>query len=431
MRRVGTGWKESRVKEDSLLFIADSRPTILQRVYAGIPPKPALDRLDEFRDDRQPCMKLYSNPQFFMDDLIRTLEAKEKERRDARRGKRPKKVKQIESHYQRPKQVQEVAVKRYDKQGNLIVPEQKRSEASVGENVLAPTTESGGSSTSPSAAAGPGQPGGVRVRKRVGPIPRPAMPPPSAPPPPLPPTAMLPPPPPPPSTAAATGALSAETMGISSGDMAAAAAALPPPPVLTIYSMEEAAAAAHMSGISVSLPTPSAIPASAAATGPVAGGAADNAPAVAGAEGTIRLLLPAPPIPQSSISGPHETALPDAMSGSEALHGLPPPPPPPPPVVAAAASYTPTQRRADQDGGDIVAPTGMRDPRQVMLEQIRGGAKLRRVEAAPRHKSVAVKSQPLHMQAMSTAITALLSRRAAMEESDEESGEEEDANWDD
>jgi hypothetical protein len=108
-------WTLTCPEPPSQLLTPKTRPTVLQRVYTSIAAVPSLHELDCFRDDGQPCMKLFSYPQFFLDEWVRS-NASADNREKKRRKKKPTRV----ATEQRPRKVREMTVRRYDNQGNVV-----------------------------------------------------------------------------------------------------------------------------------------------------------------------------------------------------------------------------------------------------------------------------------------------------------------------
>ncbi|KAJ3021397.1 hypothetical protein HKX48_008627 [Thoreauomyces humboldtii] len=114
-------WK-SRPMVASNLFTRDSEDPLMREAYDACHEAPRLSEMDEYRTDSVPCMKLYSYPEFFAEEW-RTLMQKEID--EERRRKRERRELKKKAKLARPAtlnkiQVQELQIKRYNSQGEVI-----------------------------------------------------------------------------------------------------------------------------------------------------------------------------------------------------------------------------------------------------------------------------------------------------------------------
>ncbi|TPX67578.1 hypothetical protein SpCBS45565_g03715 [Spizellomyces sp. 'palustris'] len=114
-------WK-SQLKLGSNLFTKETEDPSLRAVYETCNDAPNLSLMDPFRADGQPCMKFYSYPEFFAEEWKMLMQKEFDEERKRKKERRELKKK---AKLQRPTaagklQVQELQIKRYNSQGELI-----------------------------------------------------------------------------------------------------------------------------------------------------------------------------------------------------------------------------------------------------------------------------------------------------------------------
>jgi len=81
-----------KVTPDSQLFTKTSENFSVNQVYLGCIAPPNLQALDRYREDGQPCMKLYSYPQFFLEQWLQLMAKEDEEKRKAKAEKKKKKT---------------------------------------------------------------------------------------------------------------------------------------------------------------------------------------------------------------------------------------------------------------------------------------------------------------------------------------------------
>ncbi|KAJ3277252.1 Wiskott-Aldrich syndrome protein member 1, partial [Borealophlyctis nickersoniae] len=109
------------------LFTKDTEDPSVKEAYDACTPPPELGVMDAFRTDGQTCMKFYSYPEFFVEEW-KTLMQKELEERKAKRKAKKRAKLQRPTAPQKP--LQELQVKRYNSQGELISPAEDANPAS-------------------------------------------------------------------------------------------------------------------------------------------------------------------------------------------------------------------------------------------------------------------------------------------------------------
>ncbi|MFP3121098.1 Arp2/3 complex-activating protein rickA [Rickettsia sp. R2] len=165
---------------------------------------------------------------------------------------------------------------------------------------------------------------------------------------------------------------------------------------------------------------------------------------------------PPPPLPENNIPPPPPPPPPPLPENN-----IPPPPPPPPmptmapaqtdtlskPVEATTVKKPENQPRPSIDTSDlmreIVGPKKLRkvettdvkvqDPRDLLLQSIRGEHKLKKVEFDPNTGKPVAHSQSKSAQNVNkmSGVASILARRVAMEMSDSSSSESDSGNWSD
>merc|ERR1719235_3025407 len=118
----GTPWN-AKAPMDAMLFTKGSANKTVKTAYSKARPTPALSVFDEFRDPtKPPCLKLYSDLDFFFNRWRSLQEKQQRENKEKR--KRRKKKKKTRSATQR--KVRAVKVKKYNKDGELIVEDESK-----------------------------------------------------------------------------------------------------------------------------------------------------------------------------------------------------------------------------------------------------------------------------------------------------------------
>ncbi|KAL6079704.1 Wiskott-Aldrich syndrome protein member 1 [Balamuthia mandrillaris] len=137
--------------ESAQLFTQVSRSETLKAVHSKTEPPPDVDQLREYMPDGQSCLKLYTNPDFFIEEWLKEqeLQAREARKRREKRDKRKKKA----ASKGLPKTTQEVNVQklkvtRWNQWGEKI----EEGEEEAGNGPAAPRSRgpSGGATSLPS-----------------------------------------------------------------------------------------------------------------------------------------------------------------------------------------------------------------------------------------------------------------------------------------
>lgn len=89
---TGRDWRPS-AHVDQQMVAANSMPQVLRvALDAWCMQPPPLYELDAFREDGQSCMKLYSYPQFFVEQWVKLMDAENESRRRKRKATKKTKV---------------------------------------------------------------------------------------------------------------------------------------------------------------------------------------------------------------------------------------------------------------------------------------------------------------------------------------------------
>ncbi|KAJ3184971.1 hypothetical protein HDU87_002537 [Geranomyces variabilis] len=114
-------WK-SRPTLSSNLFTRESEDPSLLAAYEACNDAPDLGVMDAYRTDGQTCMKLYSYPEFFAEQwkLLMQKEFEEEKRRKKERRELKKKAKLARPTTVNKAAVQELQIKRYNSQGEVL-----------------------------------------------------------------------------------------------------------------------------------------------------------------------------------------------------------------------------------------------------------------------------------------------------------------------
>jgi len=150
---------KTSIVEDQQLFTKSSVPLPLQAIYNSASPPPNLAIMDAFADEGKSCLKMYTNPSFFIDQWVTAqLEAREKIKDDAK--KRKKKPKGNKGEGKKPKVITAIGKRVYNPLGREFdaAPQpQSQSERQLAvQNISGPAIPSGPPSPrSPTAGATP------------------------------------------------------------------------------------------------------------------------------------------------------------------------------------------------------------------------------------------------------------------------------------
>ncbi|XP_061598596.1 wiskott-Aldrich syndrome protein family member 2 [Cololabis saira] len=380
----------STLTQDQQLFTRPSLPLPVQDTYVTCNPPPPLDQLSQFRDDGKEALKFYTDPSYFFDlwkeQMLQDTKDIMKERRKHRREKKdhlnqrtlnPRKIKTRKDEWERRKMGEEFVVPKNEMNSS----EGLNGSIGSGDGF----TSEGLEQSTGSYAYDPGSPlpppaddflppppdaayNGAAGQKRTSML-SPSHPPPAPPmassPPNSRPTLSPPPAPPPPPPPSGFG--------------------VPPPPP----DFDSSPLPPPLSSSPTSYPSPPAPP-------------------------------PAPPA-MSSVCPPPP---PMPMGG-----GPPPPPPPPPPPGPPPPSFDHSAPPPPSTGGGAASapkpqPEPEGDGRSDLLQAIRQGFNLRKVEAQREQEK---------RDHFGNDVAAILSRRIAVEcsDSEEDSSEFDDDEWSD
>ncbi|KAI8806556.1 hypothetical protein BJ742DRAFT_855076 [Cladochytrium replicatum] len=102
------------------MFKRESECRSIQAVYEKCDDPPNLRSLDPYRNDGESCMKLYSHPEFFLEEWKRAMTRESDERRARKKAARKLKRETNTAKVKVP-QVKEIEVKRYNSHGEVIV----------------------------------------------------------------------------------------------------------------------------------------------------------------------------------------------------------------------------------------------------------------------------------------------------------------------
>ncbi|KAJ3326549.1 Wiskott-Aldrich syndrome protein member 1 [Blyttiomyces sp. JEL0837] len=103
------------------LFVKATENPSMKALYDSCAPPPALHVLDQYRTDGQKCMKFYSCPEYFVEEwrsLIQREQDLKKAKRIAKKRNKEAKMRSLRPPQPNPQQLE---IKRYNSQGDLIV----------------------------------------------------------------------------------------------------------------------------------------------------------------------------------------------------------------------------------------------------------------------------------------------------------------------
>ncbi|GAA6234340.1 wiskott-Aldrich syndrome protein family member 1 isoform X2 [Lates japonicus] len=369
--------------QDQQLFDRTSLPIPLQETFQICEQPPPLNILTPYRDDGKEGLKFYTNPSYFFDlwreKMLQDTEDKRKERRKQKlkaidRPQEPEKVPR--APHDRKKEWQKLALGAELAQD---IPEDKHREANGSAGYHNNSSSSGFSDSRPQSPART-----AGLNSNTPPPPPPPLPPP---PPPLPSSGMRGTPPPP----------------IPPLPVQQQPPAIPPPPA----PLQIAPGVLHPAPPPVAPPLHSSSPARLQQVldkGPLMGSGTQS-------DGTI---LPPPPPPPP-------LPLPGARSSSPCPSG----PPPVPAFPSAGAMASPPPHAVHDVGSKRHHPANLppiSDARSVLLEAIRKGIQLRKVEEQ--------REQEAKHERVGNDVATILSRRIAVEYSDsEDESEFDEGDW--
>eukprot|EP00043_Microstomoeca_roanoka_P012541 m.121606 g.121606 ORF g.121606 m.121606 type:complete len:514 (+) comp15525_c2_seq2:247-1788(+) len=406
----GKPWAAS-IRMDAMLFTKNRQNANVKMSYDKARPTPQLEVFDEFRDpSKPPCLKLYTDLDFFFNRWRSLQEKQQKENKERRKKRRKKRKDEGRSTLRK---VRAVKVTKYNKDTGEVIHEDDskyRKPTQEEEDVFAPAPSKPTNAPPPTPM-----------------VEKPAH---APPPPPVKPSA----PPPPPPTAA------------------------PPPPPTTTTTGEADENEAQVDDLPLPPPMEDFVPPPPPPSGPEAG--LDDGPPMSAPPPpppNVAAMMGAPPPPPpvalpglaANNNGPPPMAPPPPPPGQSAAPNQPPPPPPPvdqptagpqlapppPPPPMPANTPAPPPPPPLPTGGlgavlkSIVssdaAPKASAAEGQDLMAQILKGKQLRRVEQ-PEPESRRSSSS----SSMGDTVQAILLRRMAMqlqESSDE--GESGDSEW--
>lgn len=375
----------SSLTQDQQLFIRPSLPMPLQDTYLICDEPPPLNNLSVYREDGKEALKFYTDPSYFFDlwkekmlqdtkDIMKEKRKHRKEKKDNpnRRNQNPRKIKTRKDEWERRKMGEEFVVPKTDLRGSS---EGLNGSIGSGDNGYAGSEIDSMSYDAGSPLPPPApddlppppmdmypDPHGGQTQKRTSVL-SPAHPPPAPPMASSPPLRphMSPPPAPPPPPPSDT---------------------IPPPPP---------------PGWDPSPPTSMQM----AATSP-----------------------PAPP-PPPMLAGMAPPPPPPAAGGPPPPPPPPPPPGPPPPPIAGPPPPAPVSSGPPSVSSPKAQPAPVADARSDLLQAIRQGFNLRKVEEQ--------REQEKRDYNMGNDVAAILSRRIAVEcsDSEDDSSEFDDDDWSD
>ncbi|XP_070843046.1 actin-binding protein WASF1 isoform X4 [Chaetodon trifascialis] len=369
--------------QDQQLFDRTSLPIPLQETFQTCEQPPPLNILTPYRDDGKEGLKFYTNPSYFFDlwreKMLQDTEDKRKERRKQKlkaidRPQEPEKVPRVP--HDRKKEWQKLALGAELAQD---IPDDKHREANGSAGYHDNSSSSGFSDSRPQSPART-----AGLNSNTPPPPPPPLPPP---PPPLPSTGLRGTPPPP----------------IPPLPLQQQLPAIPPPPA----PLQIAPGVLHPAPPPVAPPLHSSSPARLQQV------LDRGQPMGSGTQADGTILPPPPP--------PPPLPLPGARSSSPCLSG----PPPVPAFPSAGAMASPPPHTMHDVGSKRHHPANLppiSDARSVLLEAIRKGIQLRKVEEQ--------REQEAKHERVGNDVATILSRRIAVEYSDsEDESEFDEGDW--
>ncbi|XP_076611855.1 actin-binding protein WASF1 isoform X4 [Chaetodon auriga] len=369
--------------QDQQLFDRKSLPIPLQETFQTCEQPPPLNILTPYRDDGKEGLKFYTNPSYFFDlwreKMLQDTEDKRKERRKQKlkaidRPQEPEKVPRVP--HDRKKEWQKLALGAELAQD---IPDDKHREANGSAGYHDNSSSSGFSDSRPQSPART-----AGLNSNTPPPPPPPLPPP---PPPLPSTGLRGTPPPP----------------IPPLPLQQQLPAIPPPPA----PLQIAPGVLHPAPPPVAPPLHSSSPARLQQV------LDRGQPMGSGTQADGTILPPPPP--------PPPLPLPGARSSSPCLSG----PPPVPAFPSAGAMASPPPHTMHDVGSKRHHPANLppiSDARSVLLEAIRKGIQLRKVEEQ--------REQEAKHERVGNDVATILSRRIAVEYSDsEDESEFDEGDW--
>ncbi|XP_071335398.1 actin-binding protein WASF1 isoform X6 [Trachinotus anak] len=369
--------------QDQQLFDRTSLPIPLQETFQTCEQPPPLNILTPYRDDGKEGLKFYTNPSYFFDlwreKMLQDTEDKRKERRKQKlkaidRPQEPEKVPR--APHDRKKEWQKLALGAELAQD---IPEDKHREANGSAGYHNNRSSSGFSDSRPQSPART-----AGLNSNTPPPPPPPLPPP---PPPLPSSGLRGTPPPP----------------IPPLPVQQQPPAIPPPPA----PLQIAPGVLHPAPPPVAPPLHSSSPARLQQV-------LDKGPSMGSGTQSDGTILPPPPPPPP-------LPLPGARSSSPCPSG----PPPVPAFPSAGAMASPPPHAVHDVGTKRHHPANLppiSDARSVLLEAIRKGIQLRKVEEQ--------REQEAKHERVGNDVATILSRRIAVEYSDsEDESEFDEGDW--
>ncbi|XP_068189257.1 actin-binding protein WASF2 [Antennarius striatus] len=386
----------SSLTQDQQLFTRPSLPMPIQDTYATCSPPPPLNHLNQYRDDGREALKFYTDPSYFFDlwkekmlqdtkDIMKEKRKHRKEKKDHlnQRTLNPRKIKTRKEEWERRKMGEEFVVPKSDMMNSC---EGLNGSIGSGEGFNSESLEL----STGSYAYDPGSPFSAPGHDDFLPPPPPDMtyndgqygaPSPKR-------VSMLSPSHPPPAPPMASSPPS-------SRPNLAPPPAPPPPPPLSGFGVPP-----PLSGFD-NPPSPP----------PFSPFPSYSSPAPA----------PPPPPMMSSVSPPPPPPMP---AGGGPPPPPPPPPPPGPPPASANSALPPATGGVAPSSAPKPPPEPVSDARSDLLQAIRQGTHLRKVEAQREQEK---------RDHSGNDVAAILSRRIAVEcsDSDDDSSEFDDDDWSD
>ncbi|XP_071396833.1 actin-binding protein WASF2 [Centroberyx affinis] len=384
----------SNLTQDQQLFTRPSLPMPVQDTYTLCNPPPPLNNLSQYREDGREALKFYTDPSYFFDlwkekmlqdtkDIMKEKRKHRKEKKDNLnpRTLNPRKIKTRKEEWERRKMGEEFVVPKNDMMNSL---EGLNGSIGSGEGF----TSDGLEQSTGSYAFEPGSP----------------LPPPG-------PDDFL--PPPPPDMAHHDGGQNQKRVSVLSPNHPPPAPPMASPPANSRPNLAPPPA-----------PPPPPPPSGFGAPPPPPGFDSPPSPPPLSSSPNAYPSPPAPPPPpaMSSVCPPPPPALPQGG-------GPPPPPPPPPPPGPPPPSSGPLAPPPPSSGGAVAPssapkaqPEPVGDARSDLLQAIRQGFNLRKVEEQREQEK---------RDHFGNDVAAILSRRIAVEcsDSEDDSSEFDDDEW--
>ncbi|XP_053719302.1 wiskott-Aldrich syndrome protein family member 2 [Synchiropus splendidus] len=385
----------SSLTQDQQLFTRPSLPMPVQDTYTVCDPPPPLNHLSQYREDGREALKFYTDPSYFFDlwkekmlqdtkDIMKEKRKHRKEKKDLnQRTLNPRKIKTRKEEWERRKMGEEFVVPKNDLTNSTEV---LNGSIGSGEGF----TSDGLEMSTGSYAYDPGSP-----------------------PPPPGPDDFL--PPPPPNMSYDYGAQNQKRASVLSPSHPPPAPPMTSPPPISRPNLSPPPA-----------PPPPPPPSMFGVPPPPPGFDAPPSPPPFSANTSYPSPPAPPPPPMSAVSPPP----PPPMAG-----GGPPPPPPPPPPGPPPPAFNASVPPPPPGGSDSApkpaaapapapAPAPAGDARSDLLQAIRQGFNLRKVEAQREQEK---------RDHFGNDVAAILSRRIAVEcsDSEDDSSEFDDEEWSD